>query len=71
MLSLRLLTIPVCLLAAATAAGAQEQLTLSDATARALARNHAIRIEREGIAGLTARMSGAHGEDDPQLRFDR
>ena len=69
MLSLRLLTIPVCLLAAVSTAAAQE-LTLADATARALEKNHAIRIEREGIAAAAARMSGALGEYDPQVKFD-
>lgn len=67
----RVLWISVCLSAAATAAAAQEMsLTLADATARALAKNHAVRIERESVAGAAARMSGAHGEYDPQVRFD-
>jgi outer membrane protein TolC len=70
MLSLRLLWIPVCLLAAASAAAAQQNLTLADATARALARNHAIRIEREGISAADARMTEALGEYDPQVRLD-
>jgi outer membrane protein TolC len=70
MLSHRLLWIPVCLLAAASAAAAQENLTLADATARALARNHAIRIEREGITAADARVTEALGEYDPQLRLD-
>ena len=70
MVSFRLLPIPVCMLATATAVHAQESLTLADATARALAKNHAIRIERESIAGADARMSGARGEYDPQLRWD-
>jgi outer membrane protein len=64
-----LVWIPVCLLVAATAS-AQETLTLSDATARALAKNPSIRIERESVAGADARMSGARGAYDPQLRFD-
>ena len=70
MVSFRLLPIPVCMLATATAVHAQESLTLADATARALAKNHAIRIERESIAGADARMSGARGDYDPQLRWD-
>ena len=70
MVSSRLLSIPVCLLASASAVHAQESLTLADATARALAKNHAIRSERETIAAADARMSGARGEYDPQLRWD-
>ena len=67
---MRLLSISVCLLAAATGAAAQEPLTVAEATARALAKNHAIRLERESLAAAEARMSGAHGEYDPLLRFD-
>src|SRR5262245_36309531 len=70
MLLHRLLSIPVCLLAAATAAGAQENLTLADATARSLAKNHAIRIERESVAAADAQMSGAYGAYDPQLKLE-
>ena len=70
MMSHRLLSISVCLLATVTAARAQENLTLADATARALSKNHSIRIERAAIAAATARMSGAAGEYDPTLRFD-
>jgi outer membrane protein len=70
MLSRRLLSISVCLLAAATGAAAQEPLTVAEATARALAKNAAIRLERESLAAAEARMSGAHGEYDPLLRFD-
>ena len=82
MTSHRLLWISVCLLAVAPGASAQgrpwldeaqdarSRLTLADATAKALARNHAIRIEREGTTAADARMLGARGEYDPQLRFD-
>ena len=70
MVSPRLLSISVCLLAAASGAAAQEPLTMSEATAQALAKNHAIRIERESIAAADARMIGARGEYDPLLRFD-
>jgi outer membrane protein len=70
MASPRLLSISVCLLAAASGAAAQEPLTLADATARALAANHAIRIERESVAAAAARMSGARGDYDPQLHVD-
>ncbi|HJZ72296.1 MAG TPA: hypothetical protein VKE51_11175, partial [Vicinamibacterales bacterium] len=70
MLSHRLLSISVCLLAAVTGAAAQEPLTMAEATARALQKNHAIRIERESIAAAEARMIGARGDYDPQLRFE-
>jgi len=70
MVAQRLLSISVCLLAAATGAAAQEPLTMAEATARALQKNHAIRIERESIAAAEARMIGARGDYDPQLRFD-
>src|SRR5262245_32744033 len=70
MMSHRLLWIPVCLFATVTVARAQENLTLADATARALSKNHSIRMEREAIAAATARMTGAAGEYDPKLRFD-
>src|SRR5215470_12872491 len=70
MASWRPLSISVCLLAAASAAAAQERLTVAEATARALEKNHAIRIERESVAGADARMSVARGDYDPQLRFD-
>ena len=70
MASRRLLSISVCLLASASAAAAQEPLTVADATARALAKNHAIRIERESVAAADARMSGARGDYDPQICID-
>ena len=70
MLLQRLLSIPVCLLAAATAASAQENLSLADATARALAKNHAIRIERESVAAAEAQVTGAYGAYDPQLKLE-
>jgi outer membrane protein TolC len=37
---------------------------------RALAKNHAIRIERESIAAAEARMTGASGAYDPQLKLE-
>jgi len=70
MLLQRVLSISVCLLAAVTAANAQENLTLADATARALAKNHAIRIERESVAAAEAQMNGAAGAYDPQLKLE-
>lgn len=70
MLLQRVLSIPVCLLAAMTAANAQENLTLADATARALARNHASRIERESVAAAEAQMNRAAGAYDPQLKLE-
>src|SRR5215467_7202665 len=57
MVSRRLLSISVCLLAAVRGAAAQEK-------------NHAIRIERESIAAADARVVGARGDYDPQLHFD-
>src|SRR5262245_33106435 len=67
----RLLWISVCLaMAAPTMAGAQERLSLQDATTRALERNHAIRIEREGVAAAAARETSARGEYDPQIRLN-
>ena len=66
MLVPRLLTISVCLLGAAPLARAQEPLTLVDATARALAKNHAIKIEREA----EARMTRARGDHDRQPRIE-
>jgi outer membrane protein len=64
------MTVIVCLLATAASTAAQERLTLTDATARALARNHAIKIEREEVAVSDARILSARGEYDRQLRFD-
>src|SRR5262245_14131064 len=66
----RVLSISVCLLASAGAAGAQDNLTLADATARALSKNHAIRIERESVAAADAQMNGAYGAYDPQLKLE-
>src|SRR5262249_29501005 len=62
----RLMWISVCLLAAGTA-GAQERLSLADATARALEKNRSIRIEREGVAAAEARITAAKGAYDPQF----
>jgi HAE1 family hydrophobic/amphiphilic exporter-1 len=66
----RLLTISVCLFSVATSAAAQDRVTLVDATARALAKNHQIRIERENVAAADAQRQAASGEYDPQFRFD-
>jgi outer membrane protein TolC len=51
-------------------AGTQGHLTLADATARALQKNHAIKIEREGVAAAEARAMSALGDYDPQLRLE-
>jgi len=51
-------------------AHAQEPLTLTDATSRALAKNHSIRVEREHVAAADARARGAFGAYDAQLRVD-
>jgi len=59
--------IPVCVLAAAPTAAAQERLSLADVTARALEKNHTMRIEREGIATADARMTSAKGQYDIQF----
>jgi outer membrane protein len=60
----------VLLLLAAPAARAQQPLTLADATARALARNHDIRIEREAVDTANARALSAQGSYDPRLKVD-
>ena len=70
MMSHRLMTLFVCLAAAATPVAAQERLTLADATARALERNHSIRIEREGLRAADARDLAAQGDYDLQFRLD-
>jgi len=70
MIAQRAVWISVCLLGAAGAASAQEQLSLRDATARALEKNHAIRIEREDAVATEARTSTARGAYDRQLRVD-
>jgi outer membrane protein len=48
----------------------QERLTLADATARALQKNHAIKIEREAVTAADARAMSALGDYDPRLRLD-
>jgi outer membrane protein len=70
MMSLRPITLFVCLAAAAAPAAAQERLTLSEATTRALARNHSIRIEREGLRAADARELAAQGAYDMEFRLD-
>jgi HAE1 family hydrophobic/amphiphilic exporter-1 len=65
----RLLTIGA-LLAMSPGAGAQESLTLADATTRALAKNHSIRVERENVVAADARARGSLGAYDPQLILD-
>src|SRR5262245_18885033 len=64
----RLVWISVCLLSATNAA-AQDRIGLADATARALEKNHAIRIEREAVTAADARMTTARGAYDPQLNI--
>jgi HAE1 family hydrophobic/amphiphilic exporter-1 len=58
------------MLGAAHHAAAQQALTLEDAVARALARNHDIRIERDALDAADARALGALGEYDLRLRVD-
>lgn len=57
-------------LAAGSNAHAQQILSLDDAVARALARNHDIRIEREIVDASSARAGGAFGDYDPQLHIE-
>ena len=54
----------------ASAAAAQQTITLSDATARALEKNTDVRIEREVVAEAEARVLGALGNYDVRLRAD-
>src|SRR5262245_61469405 len=68
MMSFRVVSISVCLLAAGAAHG-QEPLTLADATARALEKNHAIQIEREDVKAADSRNTTAQGEYDLQFRL--
>ncbi len=57
-------------LGAGSLARAQQPLTLADATARALARNTDIRIEREAVSAAEAREAGAFGSYDFRLKVD-
>jgi HAE1 family hydrophobic/amphiphilic exporter-1 len=43
---------------------------LADATSRALAKNHAVRVERENVAAADARARGSLGAYDVQLTVD-
>ena len=62
--------IAAAVLAITPLAHAQEPLTLTDATSRALAKNHSIRVEREHVAAADARARGAFGAYDAQLHVD-
>ena len=55
---------------AASSARAQQPLTLADATARALARNTEVRIERELVTAAESREAGALGNYDFRLKID-
>ena len=68
MMAQRVMWISVCLLIAAGVAGAQERLSLANATTRALEKNHAIRIEREAVAAADARIGSANGAYDRHFR---
>jgi len=68
MVSQRVVWILVCLFGAAGIAGAQERQSLNDATARALEKNHAIRIEREAVAAADALIGSAQGAYDGRFR---
>jgi HAE1 family hydrophobic/amphiphilic exporter-1 len=65
----RTLTASLCL-TVASIANAQQPLTLADATSRALAKNHAIRVEREQVAAADARVRGSLGAYDVHLSVD-
>src|SRR5436305_5588669 len=54
----------------ASFAEAQQPVTLSEATARALQRNTDIRIEREVVAAAEAREAGALGSYDFRLHAE-
>jgi len=58
------------LVCTASAASAQQPITLTDATARALQRNVEVRIERENVTAAEARETGALGSYDFRLRAD-
>jgi outer membrane protein len=60
----------LAVLCAASAAQAQQSITLTDAIARALARNTDIRIEREAVSAAEAREAGALGNYDLRLKVD-
>lgn len=69
----RTTTASLCLtlcLGATQMAGADERLTLAEATSRALAKNHSIRVEREHVTAADARARGSLGAYDVQLSVD-
>jgi len=66
----RTLMTAMTVLAMAPLAHAQQPLTLADATGRALAKNHSVRIEREHVTAADARARGALGAYDVQLHVD-
>ena len=60
----------VMLVCTGATAGAQQTITLADATARALQRNTDIRIEREAVTASEARETGALGNYDFRLHAE-
>ena len=58
------------LVCTASAAFAQQPITLADATAKALQRNVDIRVERENVSVAEAREAGALGSYDVRLKAD-
>ncbi|HXD74092.1 MAG TPA: TolC family protein [Vicinamibacterales bacterium] len=60
----------VAVLCTASAASAQQPITLADATARALQRNVDVRVEREVVAASEAREAGALGSYDIRLHAE-
>lgn len=69
-MALTRLTTMAALLSIGSLAYGQETLTLADATSRALAKNHSIRVEREHVVAADARARGSLGAYDMQLSVD-
>jgi outer membrane protein len=64
------LTLGLALSLTPSVAGADQRLTLAEATSRALAKNHSIRVERENVAAADARARGSLGAYDVRLNVD-
>jgi len=63
-------SIALAVLCTAPLAQAQQPLTLADATARALSRNHDIRIARDAVEAAGARELSANGSYDLRLHLE-
>ena len=70
MITSKIGSVALAVLCTASLAQAQQAITLSDATARALQRNTDIRIEREVVSAAEAREAGALGSYDLRLKLD-